>query len=254
MKRGQTGIALVILGVIAIIAVIGLVLLFTRASKEVQGAALTDLSIGNMYGGGNVQNGQGISTLYPTAQYDVTQGNGYTIRSPVQEVPGYASNYPTAVVNTKGSRIPAYVISGKFVSGVRSGFATIADAYGCEWSLISGAKIGVPHNTFNCYQVPNKGPPNGKIATGYYPPDSSAEPRPGKSDLGNLGGDVYCYANSFGAEGQIPDSEDRVRQNILNAVNFGSANYNGVEWTTTFINGLEVPVCWVSAKTFPFPQ
>jgi hypothetical protein len=253
MKRGQTGIALVILGVIAIIAVIGLVLLFTRASKEAQGAVLTDLSIGNMYGGGNVQEGQGISTLYPTAQYDRTQGGGYVLRSPVQEVPGYSSNYPTAVVNTKGSRTPAYIISGKFENGVRSGFATIADAPGCRWSLITGAKMGDPRTNFNCYQVPNKGPPNGKTAVGFFPPDSSAEPRPGKSDLGNVGGDVYCYANSVGAEGQKPNSEDLIRQNLLNAVNSGVANEK-YEWTTTFVNGLEVPVCWISAKTFPFPQ
>ena len=251
MKKGQIGIALVLLGVVAIIAVIGLVLLFTRASKEAQGAMLTDLSIGNMYGS---QGGaQGISTLYPTAEYYRIQGGGI-VKAPAQEVPGYSNNYPTAVVDTKGSRTPAYVISGKFENGVRSGFATIADAYGCEWSLMSGAKIGVPHDAFNCYQVPNKGPPNGRTAVGYFPPDSSAEARPGKSDLGNVGGDVYCYANSFGAEGQIPDSEDRVRQNILNSVNYGSANYTNVEWTTTFINGLEVPVCWISAKTFPFPQ
>jgi hypothetical protein len=249
MKRGQTGIALVILGVIAIIAVIGLVLLFTRASKEAQGALLYDLSIGNSYGSQGGE--QGISTTYDTAQYQRYGGGGYQLRTPVKEVPGYI-NYPTSVIDTKGTRTPAYIISGRFSEGSRSGFATIADAYGCEWSLITGAKIGVPHDTFNCYQVPNKGVPQGP-AVGYYPPDSSAEPRPIKDDLGNLGGDVYCYANSFGAEGQIPNSEDLVRENVLNAVRNNVPNEK-YEWTTTTVNGKEVPVCWISAKTFPFPQ
>ncbi len=252
MKKGQTGIALVILGVIAIIAVIGLVLLFTRASKT-QGALLTDLSIGNIYGGGAPNQGEmGISPLYGTAEYERFGGGGYSVRQPLREIPGYIS-YPTAIVNTKGSRTPAYIISGKFEGGARSGFATIADAYGCEWSLISGAKMGVPHDAFNCYQVPNKGATAGGEVKGFFPPDSSAEARPGKSDLGNQGGDVYCYANSYGAEQQKPDSEDLVRENVLNAVR-NSVPTERYEWTTTYVNGLEVPVCWISAKTFPFPQ
>jgi hypothetical protein len=248
MKRGQTGIALVILGVIAIIAVIGLVLLFTRASKEAQGAVLTDLGIGNPYGS---QGGEyGISPIFPTAQYERYGGGGYQVRQPLKEVPGYI-NYPTAVIDTKGSRTPAYIISARFSEGQRSGFASIVDSYGCEWSLITGAKMGVPHDGFNCYQVPNKGVR--QEAIGYFPPDSSAEPRPIKGDIGNQGGDVYCYANSYGAEAQKPDSEDLVRENILNAVRNGVTNER-YEWTITTVNGVEVPVCWISAKTFPFPQ
>jgi hypothetical protein len=247
-NRGQTGIALVILGVIAIIAVIGLVLLFTRASKEAQGALLYDLSIGNAYGSQGGE--QGISPTYPTSQYERYGGGGYSVRTPVKEVPGY-NYYPTSVIDTKGTRTPAYIISGRFEEGARSGFATIADSYGCEWSLITGAKMGVPHDGFNCYQVPNKGSP--RPATGFFPPDSSAEPRPVKDDLGNQGGDVYCYANSYGAEQQKPDSEDLVRENILNAVRNGVTNER-YEWSITTVNGVEVPVCWISAKTFPFPQ
>jgi len=247
MKRGQTGIALVILGVIAIIAVIGLVLLFTRASNT-QGAVLTDLSIGNSYQGDY----QGIAPTFPTAQYERYGGGGYQIRVPQKAYPAY-TQYPTAVINTKGTRTPGFIISARFTEGQRSGFATIADYTGCEWSLITGAKMGVPHDTFNCYQVPNKGVTRGE-AVGFYPPDSSAEPRPIKGELGNQGGDVYCYANSFGAEAQKPNSEDLVRLNVLNAVKSGAANYGNYEWTTTMVNGKEVGVCWVSAKTFPFPQ
>src|SRR5574341_607996 len=141
MKRGQTGIALVILGVIAIIAVIGLVLLFTRASKT-EGALLTDLSIGNVYGGGTVP-GEGIAPTFPTSQYERYGGGGYQIRTPEKAYPAYP-RYPTAVIDTKGTRTPGFIISARFVEGQRSGFATIADYTGCEWALITGAKMGVP--------------------------------------------------------------------------------------------------------------
>jgi len=248
MKRGQTGIGLVLLGVIAIIAVIGLVLLFTRASKEAQGAALLDLSIGPTY---TAESG-GIAPIYPTSSYYRSDGGGEIKRAPL-EVPGYPPTYPTAVVNTQGSRTPGFLVSARF-SGGRSGFASLSDVYGCERDMMQ-AGIPVPHNQFNCYQVANKGTPNGQIATGFYPPDSSAEPRPIKSDLGNVGGDMYCYANSVGAEQTSPyNSEDLIRQNIITKLVDNHAGVEKYDWKTINVNGKQVPVCWVSAKTFPFPQ
>ncbi len=239
MRKGQTGIGLVILGVVAIIAVIGLVLLFTRASKT-EGALLTDLSIGNIYGGGQQSGTEGIAITYPASQ---RAAGAPPIAYPYSKY----GQYPTAVVRTKGTRKQAFIVSAKS-EGDRRGYATIADVYGCEWSLITGAKFGVPHDMFNCYQVPNYGPSVG--AEGFFPPDSAAEVRAPKDARGNYGGDVYCYANSFGAEQQIPDSEDRVRENILNAVRQGTANVGDYEWTE--IDG--IPVCWISQKAFPFPQ
>ncbi len=238
MKRAQTGIGLVILGVVAIIAVIGLVLLFTRASKP-QGALLTELSIGNVYGGGNVP-GEGIAPTYPAPTY--------VPGAPAIAYP--AKPYPTAIM-THGSRVPGMIVSAKF-GGERRGFATIADVYGCTWALQQGPKLKQPNDQLNCYQVPNMG--GSGDASGNFPTDSSAEARVPKDYRGNYGGDVYCYANSFGAEQQKPNSEDLVRENILHAVEFGSANVGGYEWTTTIINGKEVPVCWISEKVFPFPQ
>lgn len=237
-NKAQTGIGLVILGVVAIIAVIGLVLLFTRASTP-QGAVLTELSIGNSYGGGNVP-GEGIAPTYPSPTY----------------VPGapaiaYPSKpYPTAIM-THGSRVPVMIVSAKF-GGQRTGFATIVDVNACNWALQQGPKLKQPNHQLNCYQVPNMG--GSGDASGNFPTDSAAEARVPKDWRGNYGGDVYCYANSFGAEGQIPDSEDRVRENILNAVRYGSANTNGNEWTTTIANGKEVAVCGISKEAFPFPQ
>lgn len=72
--------------------------------------------------------------------------------------------------------------------------------------------------------------------------------------MGNFGGDMYCYANSNGAEGQVPDAENQVRMNLVNLVKSGKAKSEGYSWTTTTMNGKEVPVCWVSSEAFPFPQ
>ena len=242
MKKGQTGIALVILGVVAIIAVIGLVLLFTRASQS-QGALLTDLSIGNSYNG---EAGQGISPLYPTTQY-ISSRNYAVPVNPERAYPAYMQ-YSSAVT-TKGTRVPAFVISGRFAGG---GFASLEDIYGCERDLTLGPKIGVPHDMFNCYAVPNKG--QTEEVEGWYPPASSASARPPEGDIGKTGGDMYCYANSLGAEQQVADSEDKIRENILITLVDGTTGVEKYDWGSVTINGKRVPVCWVSAKTFPFPQ
>jgi hypothetical protein len=65
---------------------------------------------------------------------------------------------------------------------------------------------------------------------------------------------MYCYANSIGAEQQKPNSEDLIRENIIAHLIEANAGQDRYVWTTTNINGKTVPVCWVSAKTFPFDQ
>jgi hypothetical protein len=238
MKKGQQGVGLVILGVIAIIAVIGLVLLFTRASQPAQGALLTDLSIGNVYGGGPKYGAEGIANTYQT--------QAYLPGVPQIAYPAYQP-YPGGV-STRGARTPAFIVSGKYAYG---GFASLEDVYGCERDLTVGAKIGVPHDQFNCYAVPNKA---GSMAQGFYPPASAAQARPDQDYTGKLGGDMYCYANSLGAEQQVPNAEDKVRENILIQVVRNPTGMEKFDWTTVMVNGKEVPVCWVSAKTFPFNQ
>lgn len=243
MRKGQTGLGLVILGVIAIIAVIGLVLLFTKASKP-EGAAITELGVGNVYGGGNTDAyGIGDPTDVP---YFVRGEYG---GQPAEQYPtGPYAGYPNAV-RTGGTRVPAYIISKRVVDG-RKGFATIADAYGCEWDLINAGHF-VPHDLFNYYQVPNKA---GGGATGGFTPSSSSEPRPTAGLSGNYGGDVFAYANSVGAEQQVPDSEAKIRENILTRLVDGNVGEEKHEWTSVMVNGVRVPVCWISEKTFPFPQ
>ncbi len=247
MKKGQIGIGLVILGVVAIIAVIGLVLLFTRASK-MEGAYLTDLSIGDSYGTETFPD-QGIVTPYPMPTFIRSRGSE-TPYEPQIAYPAY-NNYPTAV--TRGTRTPVIVVSAKYQEGSRSGFATLEDAYGCENDLML-AGIGVPHDLFNIYSVPSKGPTLG--AVGRYPSDSAAEPRPTKDYYGKMGGDLYLYMNSVGAEQTMPgrSSEDLNRELILLKLVDGKVSTAKYAWTSTIINGVRVPVCWISAKTFPFPQ
>jgi len=234
MKRGQAGVGLVILGVVAIIAVIGLVLLFTRASA--QGKVISDLSIGNSYQGSE----QGISYDYPTPQ---------SPRAPDVNVPA-PTDWKTRGVETKGSRTPAFIVSGRYAHG---GYASLEDLYGCNRDLQVGAKIPVPAQAFNCFAVPNKGTTDGG-GVGYFPTDSAAQPRPPQSIQGKLGGDMYCYANSYGSEQQVPDSEAKTRENIVITLVDHKSGVERYPWTSIMMNGERVAVCWVSAKTFPFPQ
>ena len=246
MKRGQVGIGLVILGVIAIIAVIGLVLLFTRASKTAQGAMLTDLSIGNAYGGGNVP-GLGIGETYPSPKFIREQGGAYPAQ-PSIAYPAY-SQYPTAK-STSGSRIPVFVITG---TGSEGGFASIENLNACTNDL-TNAGIRVPKDIYQAYTVPNKGA--NPIATGFYPPDSSAEARPTRDYTGKTGGDVYVYMNSVGAEQtmQGATSEDLNRDLILTKLVKGDVSVARHDWGAVQINGVIVPVCWIAKETFPFRQ
>jgi len=240
MKRGQQSIGLVILGVVAIIAVIGLVLLFTRASQN-SGALLTDLSIGNTYSTVNPDGSSGIANTF------VTETN---VMTPQREYPAPAGYYPNAVA-TRGTRTPAFIVSGQFATG---GFASIEDLYACETDLQLGPFVGVPHDQFNCYAVPNKGSTGAEVE-GFYPRASSAYSRPPQDDgmIGKIGGDMYCYANSLGAEQQKPNSEDLIRENVLGLVDSPpKAVVNN--WGETRVNGKRVAVCWVSERNFPFPQ
>lgn len=241
MKKGQVGLGLVIFAIVAITAVIGLVLLFTRASAE--GAA-----IGNTYGGGQKTINQpygakagasysstddlGIAYTYPHVKYTPPAYGGPETQ--------YPYSYPQSV--TKGMRTPGFVIKG---------YTSIEDLYGCSQDLTAGPKIGVPHDQFNCYTVPNKG---GSNAEGFFEPASAAHYRPAEGRIGKTGGDVYCYANSGGAGEWHDKSEDLIRESIITTLIENDAGLSKYKWSTTTINGKEVPICWVSEKVFPFGQ
>jgi len=242
MKRGQQSIGLVILGVVAIIAVIGLVLLFTRASDS-QGALLSDLSIGNPYDSVPAAPGYGIANVYDTPTGPAAPQVSY----PYSASTGIPYN---AGMETAGTRTPAFIVSGKYATG---GYASIEDLYACETDLQVGPWVGVPHDQFNCYAVPNKGS-TGREVEGHFPQASSAYARPPQDQIGKLGGDMYCYANSVGAEQQKPNSEQLVRENILRSLVDAPVHELAHEWSSAMVNGVRVPVCYVSKLNFPFPQ
>lgn len=241
MKRGQVGLGLVIFAIVAIIAVIGLVLLFSRASTA--GA-----SIGNVYGG------QGQITPYDAGNIAAYQGGqregiAYTYPSPKTEVPSmgrpdtqYPYPAPTSIP-TKGTRTPAFIITG---------YTSLEDMYGCERDLTVGSFIGVPHDQFDCYAVPVKGA--SEEVEGFYDRASSAYYRPTGGRIGKTGGDMYCYVNTGGAGEWADRSEDLVRQNIMSGPVENPTGYEKFNWDTVTMNGIKVPRCWVSQKTFPFPQ
>jgi len=237
MKRGNVGIGLVILGVVAIIAVIGLVLLFTRASQP-QGAASTDFSIGDSYGGGGAGYGAGIGQKYPTPQYQP----GYTYPSGTGPQVAYPASPALYAGNTYGTRSPQFIVAG---------YTSIEDMYGCSNDL-KQAGIPVPHNLFNCFALPVKGA--SEEVQGFYPPASSAYRRPETGDLGKIGGHMACFKNSVGAEGQISGDEDLTRDLLLLKLVDGDVSTAKYSWSATTYNGIRTPVCWVTSKNFPFPQ
>ena len=65
---------------------------------------------------------------------------------------------------------------------------------------------------------------------------------------------MACYKNSVGAEGQIANDEALTRDLILLKLVDGNVGVEKFDWFATTINGIRTPVCWVSQKTFPFPQ
>jgi hypothetical protein len=241
MRKGQTGIALVILGVVAIIAVIGLVLLFTRASKT-QGALLTDFSVGNSYGAGQNQGGYGVGSTIPVPEY-------YRIQNYQQ--PLYTdkptADYTKAGLVTQGSRTPA------FIATAGEGYPSLDEARACVTDLHVGAHILAPADTFNFYQVPEEtGSPE---VVGFYPGDSSAQGRiTAGNPLGNAGGLTLAYANSFGAEGQVANSEDLVGERIVLAIKANGGKLGYHDWGIITVNGKERGLCYISSRQFPFPQ
>lgn len=244
MKRGQTGIGLVILGVVAIIAVIGLVLLFTRASKT-QGAALLDLSVGNIYGGGTVP-GEGIGVTVPTPEYMRSRGYQYPVY-PGKAYPAY-TQYPGGV-RSYGTRIPGVIVAGMG----RGGFASLDEKSACTTDLHLGAGILAPGDTFNWYQVPEEG--GDPEVKGFFPGDSSAQSRITVGNpRGNTGGNSYGYVNSLGAEGQGFDSEDLVRDRIVRSIKAHNGRLGNHAWGIANVKGKEVGICYAGSREFPFPQ
>ncbi len=157
MKKAQQSIPLVLLGIVAIIALIGLVLLFSRQNS------ITQLGIGDVYGPG-----RGIAQQQPLPPYQPG--------APIVEFPAYQTS-----VQTIGTRTPIMIF-------FRGEYSNIGDMSKC-WADIQ-PHMAAPQDAFSCYVVPTSLP--AYEVTGFFWPTSSALPRP----LYDLGGDIYCYERS----------------------------------------------------------
>lgn len=231
MKRGQVSTGMVILGVVAIIAVIGLVLLFTRAGTSAQ-------AVGDLYKTG-YRTSEGIAQTFPVSPNPTGQSNVY----PQRQYP--AAGYPMTQPSTVGARTPAFIIAG--------GYNSVEATYECNGDLMEATLMRNIEEAFNCYTVPVKGV--SEAAAGMYPRASSAYARPNEGTIGKTGGDVYCYATSTGAEAQKPNTEQLIRENILKSLVDRDPTPEANQWIAVNLNNERVPVCPVAyEKDYVFPQ
>ena len=155
MKKEQLTIPLVFLGIVAIIAVIGLILLVMKPSG-------TGLGIGASYRGGIV-----IAPEIPP----------FRPGGPSQQFPAYQGG-----VSTRGTRTPVMVF-------FRGEYGNINEASKCWadlWPLLP-----IPKEAFSCYVVPTTLP--AYEVTGWFPSGSTAKPRAPAGFQGRLGGEILCY-------------------------------------------------------------
>ncbi|MBW3018847.1 hypothetical protein KY329_01515 [Candidatus Woesearchaeota archaeon] len=179
MRKGQVGLGLVIFAIVAIIAVIGLVLLFTRASES------TGAAIGQSYNQywDYMNPGEGIVQTH--AQQPMTYG-----AAPI-ESPALLATVPASFF---GNRIPAFVMMG----GYRyEGYKRFPDDAGTCWDDLRNAFIVAhPEDSFSCYALPWQG---NSQAMGSFPSENAARARPtagtykSLSASGPYGGDSACY-------------------------------------------------------------
>lgn len=233
MKRGQTGIGLVILGIVAIIAVIGLVLLFTRASNPAEGA-----SIGNIYGGGQNPDGYGIGQGYQTPVYTPYRNVEYPYAGEASQI--------NKVVYVEGSRLPVFVLVGLG----EGGYASIEN-HPCFDDLIFNGNYREEY--FEQVYVPFWTSTGGQ---GDFPPDSAAQKRPA---FGKYGGNGLFYLNSLGAEGFGLDSEELVAEKLIIQAKSGAIGKNTrLQYGyVTVTNGQRTATrlaCYEGAEVFPFDQ
>jgi len=258
MKRGQTGIGLVILGVVAIIAIIGLVLLFTRASSSGAyvswpGYPTARSGIGQSYAWGtNV----GITQGYP-----VTSGQRW---GPDIQTPGPGTRTAEILV---GSRLfPAFVVQATTTGST----AGLEDLYGwCIDSLVFHGHIGA--DLWSPYVQPNWQARPGVV--GNYPGSSAAYtrepiafPRGGRGSLasiGRTGGDVIVWVNTGGLGDGTQSQENvnnQVGDRVLSLMESGAlgkdrkTNWRTVTVTNSVGQTKAVAACDVGEWKYPFPQ
>lgn len=177
MKRGQSGIGLVILGVVAIIAVIGLVLLFTRAGSEGAMTSYTDTyfssyqGVGNPYGPGEM----GIGGQYPVPP--VYRQQGGVVQGPMTQMPAYGSAATTT------AQPPVVVM-------FQGDYGAVDTTTYCYRDLFS-TNQAAPQDFYRCYVTDPRGVEDPGV--GFFPPSSPAYAKV-PAGLKGRGGRVFCFA------------------------------------------------------------
>lgn len=249
MRKGQVGLGLVIFAIVAIIAVIGLVLLFTRASES------TGAAIGQPY---NqywqwMNPGEGIVATH--AQEGITHG-----AAPV-ESPALIATVPASFF---GNRIPAFVMMGGYMY---EGYKRFPDNKGKCWEELADVYVmNDPERGFSCYALPWQG---NSDAQGGFPSENAARARPTAGTYkalpasGPYGGDSACYARTTsGTTGEgvstpmmkgksaMLSSDDLVRQHIVEKlVDTNKWDYYDV----VMVDGshIKVPACSTNRDVWP---
>ena len=199
---------LIFLGIVAVVALAGLTLMLTKPA-----IGGTDFAIGESYTWGQQR---GIAQTYPAPPYRKWTG-------PLREYPAWA---PT--VTTIGRRTP-------FMIFFKGEYGNIYESSKCWADLFP--YIPAPKDKFSCYVVPTTGV--AYEVTGWFPPSSSASPRPPVGYEGGLGGDVNCYLRT-------PLDRDAMYSKLYPIVKKKG-------WTTVEVNNQDVLMCSKGAY-FIFPQ
>lgn len=232
MKRGQSGIGLVILGVVAIIAVIGLVLLFTRAgaqgamTSQYVDAYTTYQGIGNPYGPGQM----GIGSQYPVPPVLRQQG-GWT--EPMTQMPAYGSGATTT------AQPPVVVM-------FQADYGAVDTTTYCYRDLFSTNQAS-PQDFYRCYVTDPRGVE--EPGKGFFPPSSPAYAKV-PAGLKGRGGRVFCFAPAGYDRDAIAD---RLEASLVNRPDRSN------RWSVITTNdGRKALLCEAGAATsggdFIFPQ
>lgn len=156
--------------------------------------------------------GMAISTTY-----GYSQGEKGIVYSPTDDL-----QYPSIPeIRLLGTRFPGFIMLDS---------AGLYDIGKCRNDMIWKAHISSPKDRFSCYNTP----------LGQY-----VQPRPfdpwGRS---SFKGNVFCYANPTGSEGQNIDSEAAVREKMLTVlVDNLETSWTSIQVQNSLGERIRVPVC-----------
>jgi len=258
MKRGQTGLGLVILGVIAIIAVIGLVLLFTKASQP-DGAAVAYGGYGTPVAGKGATYSWGDRGIAEGYQVPEPYGMGPDVQQPAPGDAGYR-------FSVQSNLHPSFLVLATRAGSV----ASLENLYGkCTEALEFRGNMNVGSTE---YALSNW---EGTGGRGNYPGASSGYTRlptsqesptgsrqGGYLSIGRTGGDLAVWIG-LGGLGDGTQTQEQLNNGVISKVvglvNIGKLDTQYTKWSLVPVangNGQikMIPVCSAGDYKWPFPQ